>query len=86
MGDELNAEALRDALEARLWRENYLNERMRDEILLRQILIETEGEVVGQINGLSVVEYPGHPRALGRSIAYYLRGTSRRWRIHGYRA
>jgi Lon-like ATP-dependent protease len=65
MGDELNAEALRDALEARLWRENYLNERMRDEILLRQILIETEGEVVGQINGLSVVEYPGHPRAWG---------------------
>lgn len=65
MGDTLNAEALRDALEARLWRENYLNERMRDEILLRQILIETEGEVVGQINGLSVVEYPGHPRAWG---------------------
>ncbi|WP_370421595.1 AAA family ATPase [Pantoea vagans] len=65
MGDALDAEALRDALEARLWRENYLNERMRDEILLRQILIETEGEVVGQINGLSVVEYPGHPRAWG---------------------
>ncbi|MCV3299588.1 Lon protease family protein [Pantoea ananatis] len=65
MGETLSAEALRDALEARLWRENYLNERMRDEILLRQILVETEGEVVGQINGLSVVEYPGHPRAWG---------------------
>lgn len=65
MGEDLNAEALRDALDARLWRENYLNERMRDEILLKQILIETEGEVVGQINGLSVIEYPGHPRAWG---------------------
>ncbi len=65
MGENLNAEALRDALDARLWRENYLNERMRDEILLKQILIETEGEVVGQINGLSVIEYPGHPRAWG---------------------
>ncbi|MHB9806654.1 AAA family ATPase [Pantoea ananatis] len=65
IGETLSAEALRDALEARLWRENYLNERMRDEILLRQILVETEGEVVGQINGLSVVEYPGHPRAWG---------------------
>ncbi len=49
MGDKIDAESLRDALEARLWRENYLNERMRDEILLRQILIETEGEVTGQI-------------------------------------
>lgn len=65
MGKSVNAETLREALDARLWRENYLNERMRDEILLKQILIETEGEVVGQINGLSVVEYPGHPRAWG---------------------
>lgn len=65
MGESITAETLRDALDARLWRENYLNERMRDEILLKQILIETEGEVVGQINGLSVVEYPGHPRAWG---------------------
>ncbi|MBE5250738.1 Lon protease family protein [Mixta sp. Marseille-Q2057] len=65
MGKSVNAETLREALDARLWRENYLNERMRDEILLKQILIETEGEVVGQINGLSVVEYPSHPRAWG---------------------
>ena len=38
---------------------------MRDEILLDQILIDTEGAVVGQINGLSVIEFPGHPRAFG---------------------
>ncbi|MDO6406335.1 Lon protease [Pantoea phytobeneficialis] len=64
-GDELNAEALKDALEARQWRESFLADRMRDEILLNQIMIETEGEVVGQINGLSVIEFPGHPRPWG---------------------
>lgn len=61
----LNETALLNALEARSWREAFLAERMRDEILLKQILIETEGEVVGQINGLSVVEFPGHPRPWG---------------------
>ncbi|ERK18542.1 ATP-dependent protease La Type II [Pantoea sp. AS-PWVM4] len=64
-GDVLNAEALKDALEARQWRESFLADRMRDEILLNQIMIETEGEVVGQINGLSVIEFPGHPRPWG---------------------
>lgn len=54
-----------DALDARSWREGYLAERMRDEILQDQIRIETDGEVVGQINGLSVIEFPGHPRAWG---------------------
>lgn len=38
---------------------------MQDEIELGQIFIETDGEVIGQINGLSVLEYPGHPRAFG---------------------
>ena len=64
-GEKLDAEALQAALDARSWRENYLPEQMRDEILLDQILIDTEGAVVGQINGLSVIEFPGHPRAFG---------------------
>lgn len=38
---------------------------MQEEILQEQILIETEGECVGQINALSVIEFPGHPRAFG---------------------
>ncbi|WP_128177615.1 AAA family ATPase [[Pantoea] beijingensis] len=62
---KLNGDSLSAALEAREWRENYLSERVRDEILLEQILIETEGEAIGQINGLSVIEFPGHPRAFG---------------------
>lgn len=61
----ITAKAFEAALNAREWRESYLAERMQDEIELGQILIETEGEVVGQINGLSVLEYPGHPRSFG---------------------
>ncbi len=61
----LDEKALDAALQAKAWRESYLAERMQDEIELGQILIETEGEVIGQINGLSVLEYPGHPRAFG---------------------
>ncbi len=64
-GEGINAQSLKTALEAREWRENYLAERIRDEILLDQILIETEGETIGQINALSVIEFPGHPRAFG---------------------
>ncbi len=60
-----DAEQLQTMLAQREWREGYLPERMQDEILLEQILIETEGERIGQINALSVVEFPGHPRAIG---------------------
>ncbi len=60
-----NAEQLQQMLEQREWREGFLAERMQDEILMEQILIETEGEMIGQINALSVIEFPGHPRAFG---------------------
>ncbi|WP_114195538.1 AAA family ATPase [Edaphovirga cremea] len=61
----LGLKAFEAAHNARAWRESYLAERMQDEIELGQILIETEGSIVGQINALSVLEYPGHPRAFG---------------------
>ncbi len=35
---------------------------MQDEILQEQILIETEGECVGQINALSVIEFRSSTR------------------------
>ncbi|MBJ3589968.1 Lon protease family protein [Salmonella enterica subsp. enterica serovar Saintpaul] len=60
-----NAEQFSLMLAQREWREGFLAERMQDEILQEQILIETEGERVGQINALSVIEFPGHPRAFG---------------------
>lgn len=61
----LSAESLTAALEARQWRENYLPERMLEEISQEQVLIETEGTAIGQINGLSVLDFPGHPRPWG---------------------
>ena len=64
-GERFSAEQLSTMLAQRQWREGYLAERMQDEILLDQILIETEGEQIGQINALSVIEFPGHPRAFG---------------------
>ncbi|HKM97261.1 MAG TPA: Lon protease family protein [Buttiauxella sp.] len=63
--ETFGAAELTQMLAQREWREGYLAERMQDEILLEQILIETDGEMVGQINALSVIEFPGHPRAFG---------------------
>lgn len=64
-GATFSGEDLRSMFAQRAWREGFLAERMQDEILLEQILIETEGEQIGQINALSVIEFPGHPRAFG---------------------
>lgn len=63
--EQFSGQHLKEMLETREWREGYLAERMQDEILLDQILIETEGERIGQVNALSVIEFPGHPRAFG---------------------
>lgn len=56
---------LKAALSAQEWRESYLPECIQHEIALDQIMIETQGKVVGQVNGLSVVDYPGYPHSLG---------------------
>ena len=45
--------------------ESYLPSRALDDILEQNIFIETEGEQVGQINGLTVVSVPGHPISYG---------------------
>lgn len=58
-------EQLTQMLAQREWREGYLADRMQDEILLEQILVETEGERVGQINALSVIEFPAIPARSG---------------------
>lgn len=63
--DTINAEQLKTMLTQRQWREGFLAERMQDEILQEQILIETDGECIGQINALSVIDFPGHPRPMG---------------------
>lgn len=45
--------------------ESYLPSRALDDILENNILIETQGEKIGQINGLTVVSVPGHPVSYG---------------------
>ena len=61
----IQAEHITKAQANKQWRENYLAERAFDEIKQGQLQIETQGFVIGQINGLSVLEYPGHPVAVG---------------------
>ncbi|CCW29574.1 putative Lon protease homolog [Xenorhabdus nematophila F1] len=63
--NQLTADSLQQAEKNRVWRHSYLAEHSMDEILKGQILIRTQGAVIGQINGLSVLEYPGHPDPMG---------------------
>lgn len=39
-----------------------------DDILQQQLHVETDGEAIGQINGLSVVEFDGVPHAFGEPL------------------
>ena len=63
--ENIDTLAVSKALEQKTWRENYLTERFHDEFFTNQIMIDTKSQVVGQINGLSVIEYPGYPKAIG---------------------
>ncbi len=63
--EPLTGQHLNNALETRAWREGFLAQQIHDDILSEQIQIKTFGQVTGQVNGLSVVEFPGHPRAYG---------------------
>ena len=63
--ENIDTLAVSKALEQQTWRENYLTERFHDEFFTNQIMIDTKSQVIGQINGLSVIEYPGYPKAIG---------------------
>ncbi|MBI6548465.1 AAA family ATPase [Xenorhabdus lircayensis] len=63
--NQITEHSLQQAEDNRIWRHSYLAERSMDEILKGQVLIRTQGSVIGQINGLSVLEYPGHPDPMG---------------------
>ncbi|MGQ0286054.1 AAA family ATPase [Pasteurellaceae bacterium 22721_9_1] len=43
----------------------FLKEQAYSDILYNQVYVETEGEAIGQINGLSVVEFAGTPLSFG---------------------
>jgi lon-related putative ATP-dependent protease len=51
----VTADHVQQAIEAELYRNGRLRERIQESILRQTILIDTEGAVVGQINGLSVL-------------------------------
>nr|WP_243647922.1 Lon protease family protein [Cricetibacter osteomyelitidis] len=47
------------------YQQSFLREQTYADILHDQVYVATEGEVVGQINGLSVIEYAGSPLSFG---------------------
>ncbi|MBW3697015.1 Lon protease family protein [Vibrio sp. T187] len=58
-------EHIDSAIEHKSSREAYLPERALEDILDGQVIIETDGEQVGQVNGLTVIDVPGHPVSYG---------------------
>jgi Lon-like ATP-dependent protease len=70
---ELAAKAVTDehiqlALAEQDYRLNYLVEQSDQGVIDGQILLQTDGEAVGQINGLSVIQVSGHPYDFGEPV------------------
>ncbi|VFP79811.1 AAA family ATPase [Candidatus Erwinia haradaeae] len=64
----ISGETLQKALNERAWREGFLSEQILNHIEQEQIHIDTLGSVIGQINALSVLRFPGHPSAFGEPV------------------
>lgn len=56
------------AIKNRKYRSNMIEEKMQKQILDKKVLIDTEGEVVGQVNGLSVMNTSGYSFGLPSRI------------------
>jgi lon-related putative ATP-dependent protease len=54
--DVVGPEDVQKAIDAQIYRSDRLRERIQENILRETILIDTEGEVVGQVNALSVFQ------------------------------
>lgn len=67
-GEEIIGEVMQIMLVCWVWCEGYLVECMQDEILQEQILIEIEGECVGQINVFLVIEFFGYLCVFGEFL------------------
>lgn len=66
--DVVTDEHIRGALEEQDYRLNYLVEQSDQGVIDGQILLQTDGEEVGQINGLSVIQVSGHPYDFGEPV------------------
>ena len=64
-GQAISQLDMEKALAARTYRQEYLPQRALADILEGQVIIETQGQRVGQVNGLTVIEVPGHPVVYG---------------------
>ncbi|WP_417878966.1 AAA family ATPase [Vibrio sp.] len=64
-GQVISQSDMEKALASRTYRLEYLPQRALADILEGQVIIETQGERVGQVNGLTVIEVPGHPIVYG---------------------
>ena len=53
--DIVNAKHIKKAIEEKIYRSNMIQERIQEMIQRGSILIDTEGDAVGQVNGLSVM-------------------------------
>lgn len=62
---EINAYAFSYSDKKRTWRESYLREQMKKDITEGQVIIETDGKVIGQVNALSILDLPSHPLSFG---------------------
>ena len=69
----ISAAAVEQAIESRIRRSSRIRDRVQEEILRRTILIDTQGKVVGQINGLAVMQIGdfgfGHPRRITARVS-----------------
>ncbi len=65
---KLTATAIAQQYHERQAANNYLPERALEDIHQRHILVETRGEVIGQINALTVVDMPAHPSSYGEPV------------------
>ncbi len=54
-GEFITSEHVRKAIEAKVYRSNLIEEKLEEMIERGTILVDTEGEIVGQLNGLAVL-------------------------------
>lgn len=61
----VSAEDFERIFERRQYQQSFLREQAYADILHEQIYVPTDGEEIGQINGLSVIDYAGTPLSFG---------------------
>lgn len=66
--DIITAEHIHEALNEQDFRLNYLVEQSDLGVIDGQILLQSDGEEIGQINGLSVIQVAGHPYDFGEPV------------------